>query len=183
MITSTSQIRIGFKTVVTAVSSLSGVVYYFWYLDGAYMGFTTSASYSFVLKPGEQSVIDVLDSNDPDFDPVTNAPAGYPARRTLVWTRSIDADVHQYRVEQRKDAGAWVELGYVYDDPAQWLFRLLSPRLDDLAEYEWRVVPMDLAGNDGTPVALGAEKIVRRPDAPNFTAELQPSTEILFEAA
>lgn len=183
MITGSLQTRSGNTTRVTVTSDLTGAIYFHWYMDGAYLGFTTSPFRDFVLERNEMVRIEVLDTNDVNFDPVANAPGGYPARRTLVWTRSLDAGIYQYRVEQRKDGGAWVELGYVLDDPAKWLFRFLTPRLDDLALYEWRVVPMDLPGNDGTAVALQAEKVVRTPDAPRFTITLDDTTEVLFEEA
>jgi len=181
VILSSTQTRSGTTTLVTVVSSLTGTVYYHWYMDGAYLGFTTTPSRSFTVERDEQVSIDVLDTNDVDFDPVANAPAGYPARRTLVWTRSVDASVYQYRIEQRQDGGAWETLGYALDDASKWLFRYLTPRLDDLSEYEWRVIPMDLPGNDGTAISLGVERIVRTPDAPEFTATFdEGSTEVLF---
>ena len=45
---------------------------------------------------------------------------------------------------------------------------MLTPRLDDLSTYTWRVIPVNTAGNDGTALTIGPELIVRTPDAPNI---------------
>ncbi len=77
----------------------------------------------------------------------------------------------------------WETIGIVPHDEAQWVYSLLSPRLDDLADAEFRVVPVDKAGNDGTALALSAERIVRTPDAPDFTATFDSgTTKITFAA-
>lgn len=182
-ILSVSQMRTRNLTEVTVVSSLSGVVYYHWYMDGAYLGYTNTPSRAFMLGSLDQSRIDILDTDDPDFDAVANAPSGFPARRTLVFVRSMDVRISSYRVEQRRATDAWIEIALINDDPARWTYEFLSPRLDDLTSYAWRVIPIDDAGNDGTAVSLGGELIVRTPDSPDFSAALQVSTHVLFAAA
>lgn len=183
-ITAYSQVRSGNVTTVTVASSLTGTVYFNWYVDGAFVGTTTTPTMSFSLEPGDQVRIDVVDTNDQDLDPVANAPAGWPARRTVWWVRSIDADVVKYRVEQRKGAGAWSTIGVVQHDALTWSYSLMSPRLDDLSTYEWRVIPIDAAGNDGTASSIGPELIVRTPDAPRFSATFNagPTTVTLAAA-
>jgi hypothetical protein len=121
-----------------------------------------------LLQPNEQIQIEVIDTNDPDFDPIANAPAGYPARRSIFWIRSTDADVAHYRLEQRKDAGTWSTVANRYDRAGKWAYILQTGILVDLASYEWRIIPVDHAGNDGDSISLAAETIVRTPDAPNF---------------
>ena len=168
-ITSITQNRSGQTTTITVVSNLTGPSFY-WYLDGAYVGKTTSPSKTFNIDPGSQAVVSILDSNSPTFDPIANAPTIYPARRTLVWTRSTDAHISRYQVQQQVNGGAWTTLGYINDDGRSWTFSYMTPRLTDLASYVWRVIPLDAAGNAGTPIALAAETIVRAPDAPGFAA-------------
>lgn len=168
--------RSGNTTIVTAVSTLTAPTFY-WYLDGIFVGATQGGVRTFVSQPNDQQRIEVLDSTDPAFDPAANAPAGYPARRMLVFTRSIDPSVIGYRIEQQRAGGSWSSLGTVQDDRARWLYEFLTPRLDDLTQYAWRVIPMDEHGNDGTPVTLVEELIVRTPDAPNFAVAYNAGTQ------
>jgi len=183
-ITSYTQQRLGNATVVTVVSDLGGTVYYHWYVDGALVASTEVPTWTFFCEANEQFRVEVNDTTDPDYDPVANAPAGYPPRRTLEWVRSLDATVDRYRVEQRLDAGSWTTVGLVPVDGTLWAYRFLTPRLTDLGSYEWRVVPVDAAGNDGTAIALDAETVVRTPDAPDFTATFDSgTTTVAFAAA
>jgi len=186
-ITSYSQQRIGWVTVVTVTSDLTppggAMVRYYWYMDGAYVATTVAPERAFSLVPGEQVRIEVIDSWDLNFDPVANAPVGWPARRAIWWCRSSDEDVDHYRVEQKKGSGDWEVLGSVAA-AGRWSYSYLSTQLDDLATYRWQVVPVDAAGNDGTAIEIGPEKIVRTPDAPDFTATYDSGTEkVTFAAA
>lgn len=167
-ITSITTSRHDNVTTVTAVSDLSGEVFFHWYMDGAFVGQSTSGQRTFLLENGDQVRIEVLDTNDADFDSIANAPAGWPARRSLWWVRSLDTDVVHYRIEQQQDAGAFVAVGQVSHADAEWSYSFLTPRLADLSAYTWRIIPVDLAGNDGTLLTVGPETIVRTPDAPNF---------------
>jgi hypothetical protein len=156
--------------IVTAVSSLSGNVYYHWYLDGQYIASRLNVNTITVrLAPGDQGRIECRDTNDATFDPVLNAPIGHPASRTLYWPRSMDADVSYYRIEQNAAGAGWVAIGQVGHTAYTWQYQFQTSRLTDLVSYQWRVIPVDTAGNDGTPVTLDAEIIVRTPDAPDFS--------------
>lgn len=183
-ITAYNQTRQGNVTIVTVTSGLGGTVYYHWYIDGAFVATTLTPTRSFVLEVGEQVRIEVNDTTDPDYDPFANAPAGWPARRTLWWIRSTDADVRQYRVEQKKGAGSWATIGIIQANAVDWAYSLLSPCLDDLASYTWQVIPVDTAGNDGTALTIGPELVVRTPDAPEFTVSFdEGTTRVTFAAA
>lgn len=175
-ITAYSSVRHGNATTVTVTSDLSGTIYYHWYSDGAYIASTTSASRSFLYDTDDQSRITVQDTNDADYDPIANAPVGYPAKRTVTWIRSIDSDVARYRIEQQLGAGSWAVIGLVQHVATTWQYELLTPRLDDLGVYTWRMIPVDAAGNDGTARTLDAETIVRTPDAPRFTIAFDGGT-------
>ena len=164
-------------TRVIVTSDLAGTVYYHWYLDGVLVGSTESSEFWFSLEIGEQARVEVLDTNDPDFDPLQNAPEGWPARRLLWWVRSIDASIDHYRVEQQQNAGAWSIVARVPHDGNLWHYWLLSGRLDDLSDYAWRIVPVDAAGNDGDWTLIGPEKIVRTPDAPDFAIAYDAGTD------
>ncbi len=191
-ITSLTSARSGNTTTLTAVSSLTppsspGAIYFHWYLDGSYVGVsssgTTTGVRTFVVPPTEQVHVDVLDTIDPDFDPIANAPAGFPAVRTLAWIRSVGATVASYRLEQSISGGAWSSIGTASDDPRRWEFTFLTAALNDLTQYGFRAVPVDVYGNDGTPVTLAAELIVRTPNAPAFTATFDAGTSKVTLAA
>ncbi len=175
--------RIGNITTVTVVTILSAPVYYWWYVDGAFVDMTRSNSHSFYVETGDQVRIDVIDNNDPNFDPYANAPAGYPSRRTIWWVRSLSTDVAYYRIAENKDAAGWSQVATVYADDRAWTYSYLTDRLDDLASYQWRVVPVDTLGNDGAVLARDAETIVRTPDSPNFSATFDAGTgKVTFSA-
>jgi len=183
-ITAIQQTRFGNVTTVAAASDLGGTVYFHWYLDGCWVGVSQTGAWDFYLPLADQARIDVLDTADPAFDPVVNAPAGWPARRTIWWVRSLAADCDHYRVLQKKAAGDWQTIAIIHQEPHRWEFSILTDRLDDLSDYQWRVIPVDLAGNDGTPIGIGPERIVRTPDAPNFTIAFNPeTTKVTFSAA
>lgn len=180
-ITGYSQSRIGGETLVSVTSDLSGLVYFHWYIDGGYQGPTTSddghSSRSFLLQDGQQNRVEVLDTTDPDFDPIANEPASYPASRTLAFIRSMGANIDSYRVEQQISGGAFVPLFSIPDDVKTWEYRVLVSGLADLTMYSWQVVAVDAFGNDGGPISLSLdETIVRWPDAPDFSVSFNPAT-------
>ncbi len=189
--------RIADVTAVSVISSLADPVYYFWFLDGQYQGRTTAPRRSFQVPPGQQARVEVVDSNDPDFDPSAADVSRFPAQKTLWWVRSPDPDVDHYRVDQAVCAplapgvsGSWssllpmpfrgrslayAALGVAAALPYQWTYQFLTARLVDLALYKWRIVAVDAAGDDGAALALGPEVFVRVPDAPAFSIALDPA--------
>ena len=177
MITAIDTTRIGTITSVTVTSSLSGTVYYHWYLDGSFIVTTTANTYTFNLKEGEQVILSVIDTTDADFDPIANAPDGWPSTRTLTWIRSLSDDVAKYRVEQSTDEESWTTLAEVLHVADAWEYAHVTDPLTDLETYYWRVVPVDEAGNDGTALTLGPERIVRTPNAPEFTVSFDSETD------
>ncbi len=188
MITSYEQVRIGNVTRVTAVSDLEGTVYFHWYLDGLYLGGGTADWRSVYLAEGEQARIEAVDTTDPAFDPVANAPQGFPRRRTLWWisaARPGVADLAAYRIEQSVDGGeSWTVLARASHADGQWTYEYLTGVLADLTDHRWRIVPVDRAGNDGQPIEIGPETVVRRPDSPAFTAQFDAGTsKVTFAAA
>jgi hypothetical protein len=178
-ITALEQTRNGDVTTLTATSDLAGTVFFHWYVDGAWVGRTTSGVRSFQLPAGEQARVDVQDTTDDGYDGVANAPTGYPARRALWWTRSPDNDVARYVVEEQINGGAWSTIGTVWAADDAWAYSFLTGRLTDLATYAWRVTPYDVAGNAGTALALGSERIVRTPDAPDFDVAFDDDTQLV----
>jgi hypothetical protein len=179
MISSYAATRFDAITIVTVVSSLTSPVYYHWFVDGAWVGVTRDdPSYALRVPPGEQRRVECVDTNDADADPATLAPADQaPATRLLWWIRSLATDLDHYRVEQQAAGGDWELLATVAHDARAWSYEHRTERLADLTAYAWRVVPVDRAGNQGTPVATEAETIVRTPDAPIFAVAFDPDTD------
>jgi len=169
--------RAGVSWVEAASDLAADPVFYHWYLDGLWQGAGVSQRRAFFLPPGDQAAVTCLDTHDGAFDGPAHAPPGYPPRRRLWWCRSRDASVRFYRVDQQADGGDWTAVGRVPADPARWSHEFTTPRLADLTDYAWRVIPIDAAGNDGTPVALDAERIVRTPDAPDWTVAFDDDTQ------
>ncbi|MBE3129172.1 MAG: hypothetical protein IMZ54_00450 [Acidobacteria bacterium] len=168
-ITNYAQTRLGNLTTVTVTTDLLGTVWLHWYRDGALVSSGQSLTHTFLVESGAQARIEVLDTTDAEFDPIAEAPASYPARRSLWWCRSLSTDLKKFRVEQKEAAGAWATLGEVPANAIDWSFSWLTGRLDDLTEYTWRIIPIDAVGNEGTPLVLGPELILRVPDAPSYT--------------
>lgn len=184
MITGYTQKRFGPLVEVAVTTDLTGVIYYHWWVDGQYVGMGAGPVRSFYLESGEQARITCVATNMASYDPYANPPDRFPPRRLVWWIRSLASDVARYRVEQKKTGGDWTAIGIVHHDRHKWSYQLLTGRLDDLADYQWRVVPIDRAGNDGTAIAIDAERIVRIPDAPDFeiTFNAGPKT-VTFSAA
>lgn len=184
---SITQARAGNVTTAKATTTLAGIVYYYWYVDGIYVGVTSSStgssSRTFAFTRGQQSRVVCLTSNSAAFDFIANAPTAYPSRRNLVFTRSLDTSVVRYLIEQQAGGGAWVSLGTMQNDPRLWLYQFLTPPLLDLTSYAWRVTPFNAAGQPGSIITLAAELIVRTPDAPDFSFTFNPgATTVTFSA-
>lgn len=165
--------RIGANDVqITADSFLSGDIYYYWYQDGAYIGSRLNINtYTFRVPDGEQARIDCLDTNNADFDPLAHAPDGFPARRNLYWPQACgdnSDDIDYYLVQEKIDGGSWTDMGHRKHHDSVWTYQLLTGRYDTESSVEWQVIAYDLAGNAGTPFALGAEEIWRTEDGPDF---------------
>lgn len=180
-----SRARFASVTLFTVAGRFRGRVFYHWYVDGEYGGMTATPTFSVYLSVGDVARIKVLETLDPNFDPIANAPAMYGPRKRLRWLRSLDLSAHSYRVEQNRAGAEWVAIGTVFAAGRNaWEFSFVSPRLDDLVSYAWRVVPVTNAGNDGNALVFPAETVVRTPDAPGFTVTWDESTELAtFTAA
>ena len=130
--------------------------------------------------------MDVVDSDDEDFDPEDpeNAPRPSTPRRSLTWIRSLSGDVSEYKIEQKKEAGDYSEIGRP-KEAGEWCYSFRTERLDDLSNYTWRITPVDTAGTEGTPIVVGPEWVVRRPDPPAFEIEFNAgaATITISEAA
>ncbi len=169
-------VRIGGVTQITVPS---GTDYYYWFLDGVFWARTTTPVLLVALAAGDEAEIFCECNDDADWDYVANAPAAYPARRTIWWTAAADAARYlaQYATGESEPAGeAYVTIADVRDD-GSWTYRIVTPRLDDLTWYWFRVVPYDAAGNAGTALVAFREYVVRTPDAPDVTVTYSSGTQ------
>lgn len=181
--TAFTQTRQGNTTLVTVTPILTGTVFYFWYLDGIYSGLSLAPQKTFVLLHGTQSRLECVQTLDADFDPLDNAPPGYPAFRTLTFARSGDPTIARYEIQQQANGGSWTTIGYVRDNPAQWMYSFRTPRLTDLTTYAWQVIPISQSGNAGAAVSLSTEYVVRTPDAPFYSLSFNAGTSTVTIAA
>lgn len=189
-ITSITQVTIGNAVRVTVVSDLSGKVYYHWYADGQWVGVSVAAQRTFNLQPLEDLQIDVIDTNDPDYDYLDNAPAAYPRRRTLFWYPSPSSDVDHYLVEETPDGDEVTVTAKVPHRPEIWQYQLTTGRLQQQGEhlgglgYSWWVRAVDRLGNVGGQTALAINRPqFGREDAPNFALALEVDTTVTISAA
>jgi plasmid stabilization system protein ParE len=171
--------REGNVITATATTMLAGRVFFHWYVDGAFVETTLAGSYSLTLEEGERVRISVIDTNSESFDPVANAPEGFPGRRTIRWVRATYPTAAAYDVYQQKGAGASEVIGRIAHDDRRWSYSFRTGVLDDLATYYWYVLTILDDGNEGNTKSIypvGGEKIVRTPDAPQFTMTLDEGT-------
>ena len=168
--------RIAGDNLIVTASSIFKNPFYVWYQDGAYYRTTREKYCVFRYVPGKQSRVDCIDTTDENFDVIANAPENHSPIRTIYWIRSLSDDVDYYIVEFNKAGAGWEELGQVDHDESKWEYSLETDRLDDLTEYEFRVTPYDDHDNPGTARTISSEKIVRYPDAPDFSVSYSDST-------
>jgi hypothetical protein len=166
-ITAQTATRHGDVTRVLVTSDLTAPVWFHWWLDGIYRGSTPTGSKSFQLAKGDQARLEVVDTIDADFDPESDGPDVYGARRTIGWIRSLDPTCVKYRIDEQKAGGAWTAVAWIQAELGRWYYTWTSDRLDDLTEYAWRVVALDDAGNE-TALAAVTDLVVRTPDSPAF---------------
>lgn len=167
-ITSYTLTSSGRATVVVVESDLVGDVVFHWYIDGAYVGQSKLNRRTFVFEESEQVSVEVLDTTDTAFDPIANAPIGFPGRRTLEWTRPTDADLAAFRVEEKAGGGDWEPIATIAAGPGRWRYTALSTVLTNGETYRWRIIPIDAAGNEGASWELGPETVVKRPPGLDF---------------
>ena len=136
------------RTVVRVVSDLESPVYFHWYLDGQYRGMSLNPEWAFALPVGGRARVAVVDTTDPDYDGAGNCPDASGAYLPLEWRRSLADDVGHYRIEESVDGGDYVAVAEVLPEPNVWSYEHAVGPLTDLATYTWKVIPVDLDGND-----------------------------------
>lgn len=127
-----------------------------------------------VVPEGESPFLEVLDNADA-------IPAiAFPGRFTLVWDRTESSDRYSYAIEQYSD-GAWTTLDTILDD-GRLAYWWQTGWLADCTVHNFRIVPIDTAGNRGSEINYAVE-MVRHPDVPNVTITPSGVKRVLIQEA
>lgn len=152
-------------------SDLGGTPTFFVYLDGELVNTTESTSMRFYAapgtesgEPGEQPMIQVLDAaGEPTY--------AAPGRFWLSWYP--DADAEYYLVEEAPK-GVFSEIKRVTESGLGF-YRCLTRWLWDGYDGQFRVTPVDAAGNAGAALVFVVTQ-VRHPDVPKVSYSYDPDT-------
>ncbi len=139
----------------TFSSDLDDPTFYI-YIDGVFVSSTKDTTWTVTIPLNSQFQFDVLDVE-------TDAPEEhFPSTFTLRWDGTPDSTT--YRVEQYV-TDTWVAKHVTVADDTR-VFHYKTELLDDSTTYQFRVVPVDGVGRDGTILEFEAE-MCRYPDAPS----------------
>jgi hypothetical protein len=127
------------------------------YIDGVLVSTQVGATYDIRIGSNQNPMIEVLDTTTAIPSPA------FPGYLELGWV--LDANAAQYRIDQMNNNGQWVTQATMNADSTSAWQEYTTPVLTDQATAQWRIVPIDAAGNAGTPVAFMA-LMVRYPDVP-----------------
>ena len=126
--------------------------------DGSLIKTTQETQMQFQLEPGENLVIEVLDD-------ITDTPStAFSGKLTLSW--NAVANTEKYQIEEFVNS-AWTRRATIIDQ-GQGSFQWVTRFLEDVTIHQFRIVPVGLNGNLGTPITLSA-LMVRHPDIPAQT--------------
>lgn len=162
------------SVVQPITSDLTPPVTFWVYLDGAlaYSIESSDGAAEITLPLDEQVDVEVVDV-DGAIPPFVAA-----ARFTLTWL-SVDGAT-QYRID-RYVGSEWAEQS---PSPVlshgQRAFRWQSERLADGEVHQFRIVPMDAAGNEGDALTFTG-RMVRKPDLPRTTATIDDAGELTID--
>lgn len=138
----------------TFSSDLTDPTFYI-YINGEFVSDTKDTEWVVTASPNTQFQFDVLDVS-------TDTPEEFfPSTFTLRWDGTPDSTT--YRVEQYV-SDEWVAKHVTVADDTR-VFHYKTEMLDDSTTYQFRVVPIDGFGRDGTTLEFEAE-MCRYPDAP-----------------
>lgn len=155
-------------------SDLESPVFYLWQ-DGVFLFSTGAASAQVPTQVPSSPVFSVLD--DPDVAPVNV----FPASVVLQWQRPVDLAVLEYLVEEFV-AAAWVERARIKAEADLWQYSFRSRALEDVTTHQFRVTPLGVNGNAGTPREYSVF-MVRNPDPPAVEYSYDPDTKEITVSA
>ena len=144
-------------------SDLSSPLYYI-YKGGSLFLTTYKEELEIILQPGENSVIEILDT--------AAAPTTIYRDRVALWWYAVD-DVDYYCVDEYVDA-EWVQRARIPEDNRrayQWITR----SLEDVTEHKFRIVAVGINGSESTAREYTL-LMVRNPDVPELTYTYDSNT-------
>jgi hypothetical protein len=116
---------------------------------------TGSGSVNLSIGSGESPFVEVLDSD------CQNPSIAFPGKLTLNWLAVSGSSSY---LVQEFVSSVWKTRQTIVDD-GSGVFTWLSGWLTDVANHDFRIVPVDAFGNQGTPLEFAAV-MVRHPDSP-----------------
>ena len=126
------------------------------YLDGQLISEQTSEEYILRMDGSAAPIVEVLDV-------ASDVPAdAFPGYLRLGWAAHDDAA--QYLV-QKYNGASWDTIATFAADASKAWWTYNTPGLADETSHQWRIVPVDAAGNEGTAVSFTV-LMVRNPDPP-----------------
>ncbi|MEN6536338.1 MAG: hypothetical protein ABFD89_21960 [Bryobacteraceae bacterium] len=129
------------------------------YRDGVLVSTQEATEFLVSVDDGDSPLIEVLDAD------TVNPTDAHPPNLILGWQR--DADAVQYLIEEYS-GGAWVARDRIVPvSGSEWL-TYSTGTLADVTSHQWRIKPIDAAGNSGTVLAFTV-LMVRYPDPPAVT--------------
>ena len=120
--------------------------------------------WTLTVTPGEYPFFEVLDKA------CRHPSIAFSGRLQLQWYGTGDLS---YRVEKLISA-VWTLQETVPDD-GRGYYTWRSPQLTDVTTHSYRIVPVSIAGNQGTALSL-VSLLVRHPDSPSVAVTYNGST-------
>jgi hypothetical protein len=102
----------------------------------------------------------------------------YPPYLILQWRGDDDAE--SYLIQQYVDS-AWSDIANVAEDNKGY-YQYQTVALTDATTHQWRVLPVDHYGNEGTPVQFDMF-LVRNPDTPSYAVTWDAGTNEIVVSA
>ncbi len=168
-------VEIGGGTWLVTWESTDPGPFYVW-VDGV-LRLTTHQRRAFIygLEDDEPITLDV-------FTSAADTPATVkPARAEFTWEPS-DVDTECYRIE-KFNGSVWKRVWVLPHDPAVTTYRWRTDTLADDTTHQFRVMAIDVDGNESSTTAL-TMNMIREPDPPNVTIVLNdgPATLTISDA-
>ena len=127
------------------------------YVDGILASKQVGSTFDIRIPSSQNPVIEVLDIS-------SAVPSiAYPGYLELGW--QLDTDALQYQISQMNNDGLWVQQAIQNQDLTTAWQTYTTPVLSDQVTAQWKVTPIDSAGNYGVPVSFMV-LMVRYPDVP-----------------
>jgi hypothetical protein len=138
---------------------------FYWYEEGQLISVTKIGQIFRAVAAGLSVAFEVFD------DPATVATPGYPPRIVLQWERSPGAVYYQI-VQDAPIVDNPILLGTI---PAQYPVERWESPILDAGEYEFSIYPVFDSEQLGKATSIPV-RVVRRPDAPEFTVDYDGGT-------